>query len=86
MAVGITITDAAIGAVDQKLGALMAGDGAGLIDCGGLGRVNRCGALGALAADGPAALVRHNVLISLRHLDFLAPNRWQGYSCVMVGS
>ena len=49
---------------------LMARDRAGLVDGRRLGVVNRGGALGAGAADGPPSLMRHNMLISLGHLGF----------------
>ncbi|KAF0098946.1 MAG: Uncharacterized protein FD144_4021 [Rhodospirillaceae bacterium] len=69
MAVGVALPDAAVGAVDQELGALVAGDGAGLIDGGGLGIVDRRGALGPGAPYGPTAVTRDNMLISLGHFE-----------------
>jgi hypothetical protein len=68
--VGVAIADAAIGAVNEEFGTLMAGDRASLVDGGRLGVVNRRGALSTGAADSPAAFMRYNVLISLRHFGF----------------
>lgn len=65
---GVALTDATVGAVDQELGALVAGDGTGLIDGGGLSIVNRGGALSPGAPYGPAIVTRDNMLISLGHL------------------
>jgi hypothetical protein len=67
--VGVALPDAAVGAVDQELGALVAGDRAGLIDGGGLGIVDRRGALSPGAPYGPTGVMRDNMLISLGHLE-----------------
>lgn len=69
MAVGVAFPDAAVGAVDQELGALVAGDRARLIDGGGLGIVDRRGTLSPGAPYGPTAIMRDNMLISLGHLE-----------------
>jgi hypothetical protein len=48
----------------------MAGDRSSLIDGGGLGVMDGGGAVGTGTANGPAAFVRHNMLISFGHFVF----------------
>ena len=68
-AVGVALTDAAVGSVDEHFRALIAGDVTRLGDRGLLRRVDGCCLCIASAFHDPTVLVRNNMLIFLGHFD-----------------